>query len=104
MSPNQFLQSPDFEEKDGYYYSEQFPNIRFSLIEDEDPIFGGFYTDLKFEVFKKPFFFGLIGKRKWEMSMQTNSFHHGLYFSKYLLEKIPLNHLITKSLIHSITQ
>lgn len=78
----------DFKQKiDGYYYSEKRPNIRFYFTEDEDPIFGGVTADFVFEIFKRPYFFGMIGKKKWEFICQTNGWKEGISFCSYLLLK-----------------
>ena len=59
--------------------------IRVRTVEYDDPEWGDECLDYCFEVFKRPFFWGLIGKKRWEESMQTNSYSMGLSFSKYLL-------------------
>ncbi|MCT3835929.1 hypothetical protein HZQ12_17785 [Elizabethkingia anophelis] len=71
---------------DGYYYSSTNPKIRFKIVEDRDPIFGGIYEDFRFEIFKRPFLWGLLGRKKWDMSVQTNGFYEGLSFSNFLLK------------------
>lgn len=60
-------------------------NIRCRTCEYTCPEWGDDLMDYCFEVFKRPYFWGLIGKKRWEESMQTNSFEMGLSFSKYLL-------------------
>ena len=80
------LSEADFsEKKDGYFISEKQPLIRFKIVKDIDPIFGGEYWDYRFEIFKRRYFWGLIGSKKWEMSVTTNGFTEGLSFSYYLL-------------------
>lgn len=76
-----FIKQPD-----GYFVNKKEPLIRFNIVQDIDPIFGSEYWDFSFEVFKRPYFFGLIGRKKWERSVQTNGFNEGLSFSKYLLK------------------
>lgn len=78
----------DFKEKeDEYYYSEKRPNIRFYFIEDEDPIFGGKTIDYRFEILKRPYLFGMLGKKKWEFICQTNGWKEGISFCSFLLLK-----------------
>lgn len=80
------LSEADFsEQKDGYFTTEKQPLIRFKIVKDIDPIFGGEYWDYRFEIFKRPYFFGLIGSKKWEISVTTNGFADGVSFSHYLL-------------------
>lgn len=69
---------------DGYYYSKTNTNVRFKIVIDEDPIWGGIYEDFRFEILKRPFWFQ---KKKWDLSVQTNGFYEGLSFSNYLLFK-----------------
>ncbi len=59
--------------------------IRCKKVTYKDEI-DGEVTDWCFEIFKRPFFWGLIGKKRWEMSMQTNSFRMGHDFSAHLLK------------------
>lgn len=47
---------------------------------------GEYFQDYYFEIFTKPFWFGWFRKKRWEMSIQTNSFKMGLDFSKHLLK------------------
>lgn len=63
----------------------EYPRIRWKTVKYEDPIDGGEYTDYYFVIFRRPFFFGLMGKRKWEFAVQTNCFESGISFCKYLL-------------------
>ncbi|MNQ27560.1 hypothetical protein D3C85_408200 [compost metagenome] len=80
------LNENDFSENnDGYFTTDKNPLVRFKIVKDVDPIFGGEYWDFRFEIFKRPYFFGLLGCKKWEMSVQTNGFIEGLSFSNYLL-------------------
>lgn len=72
-------------QSDGYFTNEKQPLIRFKIVKDIEPTFGGEYWDFSFEVLKRPYFFGLIGRKKWDRSVQTNGFTEGLSFSKYLL-------------------
>jgi hypothetical protein len=46
---------------------------------------GEYLTDYEFEIFKKPYFFGLLGKRRWLWAISTNSISMGLGFSKHLV-------------------
>ena len=71
------------------YTNTDYPNIRFKIVEDKDPIFGGVYEDYHFEIFKRPYLFGLIGYKKWEWAVTTNGFTEGLSFCKYLLKIQP---------------
>lgn len=80
------LSEADFsEQKDGYFITEKQPLIRFKIVKDIDPIFGGEYWDYRFEIFQRPYFWNLLGSKRWEMSVQTNGFTEGLSFSHYLL-------------------
>lgn len=80
------LAEADFsEQKDGYFTTEKQPLIRFKIVKDIDPIFGGEYWDYRFEIFQRPYFWNLLGSKKWDMSVQTNGFTEGLSFSHYLL-------------------
>lgn len=80
------LAEADFsEQKDGYFTTEKQPLIRFKIVKDIDPIFGGEYWDYRFEIFQRPYFWNLLGSKKWDMSAQTNGFIEGLSFSHYLL-------------------
>ena len=80
------LAEADFsEQKDGYFTTEKQPLIRFKIVKDVDPIFGGEYWDYRFEIFQRPYFWNLLGSKRWDMSVQTNGFTEGLSFSHYLL-------------------
>ena len=80
------LAEADFsEQRDGYFTTEKQPLIRFKIVKDIDPIFGGEYWDYRFEIFQRPYFWNLLGSKKWDMSVQTNGFTEGLSFSHYLL-------------------
>ena len=46
---------------------------------------GDWAEDMEFEVFKRPYFWGLIGKKKWIWSITTNSMETGLGCSEALL-------------------
>lgn len=72
-------------QKDEYFLNEKLPLIRFKIVKEIDDYFDEEYHDFRFEIFKRPYFFGLLGIKKWEMSCQTNGFYEGLSFSKYLL-------------------
>ncbi len=61
------------------------PEIRYRMVTYVDQTFGDECTDFEFQIFKKPYLWGLLGKKKWDMSIQTNSFSMGLSFSKHLL-------------------
>lgn len=78
----------DFKEnQDGWFYSKKQPLVRFKFVTDEDPIWGGITTYFFFEVLKRPYFFGLIGKKKWEFIVQTNGWKEGMSFCSYILRK-----------------
>lgn len=81
LSAADFTQSPD----DNYFYTSKNPLLRYKIVKDYDPIFGGEYWDYRFEIFKRPYLWGMIGKKRWEMSVQTNGFLEGISFSCYLL-------------------
>lgn len=86
IAQNPMLSDVDFMEgDDGYFYAIKNLLIRYKIIIEHDPIFGGEYWDYRFEIFKRPYFFGLVGKKKWEMSVQTNGWQEGISFSNYLL-------------------
>lgn len=68
------------------YIATSNPNVRYKVVEDFDPIFGGMTDDFQFEILKRPYFFGLIGYKKWEISIITNCYTTGLSFSEYLLK------------------
>jgi hypothetical protein len=44
--------------------------------------------DIKYEfsILRRPYFFNLIGKKKWENSIVTNDFNVGMSFSQHLLK------------------
>lgn len=85
-STKSVLSEADFsEQRDGYFTTKKQPLIRFKIVKDIDPIFGGEYWDYRFEIFQRPYFWNLLGSKRWEMSVQTNGFTEGLYFSHYLL-------------------
>lgn len=69
---------------DGYYYSKTNTHLRFKIVIDEDPIWGGVYEDFRFEVLKREF---LFFKKKWDFVVQTNGFWEGLSFSNHILFK-----------------
>jgi hypothetical protein len=71
------------EQKDGYFRSEKQPLIRFKVVKEIEPIFGGHYWDYRFEIFQRPYFWNLLGSKRWKMSMQTDRFTEGLSFSHY---------------------
>ena len=73
--------------KDGWFYSNNHPRVRFKFIREDDPIFGGTTNDFFFEIFKRPYFFGLLGKKKWEFIVQTNGWMEGMSFCNYILRK-----------------
>lgn len=73
--------------EDGWFYSPTQQQVRFRFVTDEDPIFGGVTTDFHFEIFKRPYFFGLIGKKKWDFIVQTNGWKEGMSFCSYILRK-----------------
>ena len=59
-------------------------NVRYKLVEYFD--FGGNKVqEYHFEIFKRPYFFGLIGKKRWEWVVTTNEYKEGLSFVKYIL-------------------
>jgi len=62
-------------------------NIRVREVTYDCPDWGDEITDYCFEVFKRPYFWGLIGKKKWEDVIQTNSFSMGLSFSESLINR-----------------
>jgi hypothetical protein len=86
------IKEVDFEQKsDSYFYTSKESHIRFKIVEYKETMFGGLFEHYRFEIFKRPYLFGLIGKKKWLFTIQTNGFTKGLSFSQYLLNKVPLN-------------
>ena len=78
----------DFKEnQDGWFYSKKQPLVRFKFVTDEDPIWGGIETDFYFEVFKRPYLFGLVGRKRWEYIVRTNGWTEGMSFCSYILRK-----------------
>jgi len=78
----------DFKKKDdGYFYTEKNNNIRYKFVQSEDLINGGLTIDYRFEIFKRPYLFGLLGFKRWEFIVQTNGFIEGISFCAYLLMK-----------------
>ena len=75
------------ENQDGWFYSKKQPLVRFKFVTDEDPIWGGITTDFIFKVLKRPYFFGLKKKKKWEFIVQTNGWKEGMSFCSYILRK-----------------
>ena len=46
---------------------------------------GDLVEDIEFQIFKRPYLWGLLGKKKWTWSITTNSYNVGLSFSESLL-------------------
>lgn len=67
--------------------SEKYPNIRVKKVSYRDWEIGDFVQDYLFEIYTKPFWFGFLRKKRWEMSVQTNDFQRGLDFSCYILKQ-----------------
>jgi len=42
-------------------------------------------NDIEFQVFKRPYIWGLIGKKKWEWTITTNDLDIGIGFSLSLI-------------------
>ena len=40
-----------------------------------------------FEIYKRPFLFGLIGKKRWVLALATTDFDLGYIYSKHLVFK-----------------
>lgn len=84
------MQSRDLNFKlknDGWYYSETNPEIRYKYVYQIEPITNVTFTEYRFEIFKRPYLFGLLGRKKWEYLVQTNSFRDGFSFCNYMLKK-----------------
>ena len=60
-------------------------NIRSRTVEYTDPQWGDKCLDYQFQIFKRPYFWGLIGKKKWIWSITTNDVKIGAGFSKTLI-------------------
>lgn len=72
------------QQEDGYFTSTEYPLIRYKEVTDEDPLSGVVYDDFRFEIFVRPYFFNLLGKKRWEYIVQTSSFSMGFSFSYYM--------------------
>lgn len=72
----------DFEKKGKWINAEE--KIRARKVEYTDPEVGK-CIEAEFQVFKRPYFFGLIGKKRWETSIITNDEQMGMSFSRYLI-------------------
>jgi len=59
--------------------------IRYIVVECECPIFGGITDEYRFEVFKRPYFFGLLGRKKWDFAIMSENFNLGFSFCLHLL-------------------
>jgi len=59
--------------------------IRFRTVEYVDPDFHDECLDYQFEVFKRPYFFGWVGDRKWIGVIQTNDIAMGYNFCEHML-------------------
>lgn len=82
------LSEVDFsQQKDGYFTTNKQPLIRFKIVKYIDPLFGNECWDYRFEIFHRPYFWNLLGSKRWEISVQTNGFTEGLSFSLYILGK-----------------
>ena len=66
----------------GWVYPQPYIRNRRIIYTDFE---GDFSEDIEFQVFKKPYFFGLLGKKKWQPSIVTNNYNRGLNFSESLL-------------------
>jgi hypothetical protein len=75
-----------YKQPDGYFTSAEFPLIRYKEVTDDDPM-GKEYNDYRFEIYQRPYFFHLLGRKRWSFLVQTNSFTMGLSFSKYMTFK-----------------
>lgn len=71
-------------ESEKYFLTEN-PLIRYKIVEETED--GKIYYDFRFEVFKRPYFFGLLGKKRWEWTIQSSDFATGKSFCEYLLNK-----------------
>lgn len=61
--------------------------IRYKVIRRNSTVFGELYEDLyEFEIYRRPYFFNLLGKKRWEVAVKTNCFNSGKSFCEYLLK------------------
>ena len=75
----------DFKQNnDGWFYSELNPRVRFRFEEYE--YCGEIVNNFFFEIKKRPYFFGLIGKIKWDFVVQTNGFTEGVSLCNFILK------------------
>jgi len=58
--------------------------VRFRKVQYEDEI-SGVVQDYEFQVFKRPYFFGSLGKKRWSTSIISRSFRLGVNFSLSLV-------------------
>lgn len=69
----------------GDWYSHE-EKIRSRTVEYKDPEWGDKCLDYEFQVFKRPYLWGLVGHKKWIWSITTNNTDMGFGFSKSLLK------------------
>lgn len=60
--------------------------LRYRTIKYYDSNDAEFYADFCVEVFKKPWFFGIIRKKHWQEVVQTSSLQYGLSFANSILK------------------
>ncbi|MXN90169.1 hypothetical protein GR160_02935 [Flavobacterium sp. Sd200] len=56
-------------------------SIMYSIVQINDPEIG-WVEEYRFEIYQRPYFFGLLGKKRWEFVIQTNDFNLGYSFCK----------------------
>lgn len=72
------LSYKDFKQsKSGWYETDKNPNIRFDVIIDKNYRVMSFV----FQIYKKPFFWGKIGRKRWIGLCECSCFYKGLEFS-----------------------
>lgn len=72
--------------KDNIYNIDVNPKIRYRKIKKTNSLTGENYIYFHFEIFKPPYFFGLLGN-KWEEAIQSYDYNTGKAFCEYLLMK-----------------
>jgi hypothetical protein len=66
-------------------WSYPIAKVRFRKVKFTD-YDGEVINEYEFQVFKRPYFWGTIGSKKWEDSIATNSYYMGLDFSCHLVK------------------
>lgn len=61
--------------------------IRWRKVTYIDPMFYDIVSDFQFEVLQKPYFFGLIGKKKWIEEIQSSSWQLAHDWVNHIVKK-----------------